>query len=62
MTVEAWAAWAYEYVLPLVGLIVVALLFDIRSKLEAIRLMMVRYFDEKYAPRYDEDGDLTPPG
>jgi hypothetical protein len=62
MAVEAWAAWAYEYVMPLVGLIVVALLFDIRSKLEAIRLMMVRYFDEKYAPRYVEDSDLRPPG
>jgi hypothetical protein len=57
MTVEAWAVWA----LLMVALLIAALLFEIRGKLEAIRFMMARYFDEKYAPRYDEDGDLSPP-
>jgi hypothetical protein len=61
MTAEAWAAWALVYVSLLIAGFIVALLFEIRGKLEAIRFMMARDFDEKYAPRYDEDGDLTPP-
>jgi hypothetical protein len=58
MTAEAWVAWAPAYVMLLVGLFIVALLFEIRGKLEAIRFMMARDFDEKYAPKYDEDGDV----
>ena len=64
VTAEAWAAWgpwALAYVFALIGLAIVALLFEIRGKLEAIRFMMDRDFDEKHAPKYDEDGDLTPP-
>ena len=60
MTAEAWAAWAHDYALPIIGLIIGALLFEIRAKLEAIRFMMERDFDERHAPRYDEDGEMMP--
>ena len=54
-------ARAHEYVFPIIGLLIVVLLFGIHGKLEAIRFMMARDFDEKHAPKYDDDGELMPP-
>jgi hypothetical protein len=40
--------------------ILVALLAEIRDKLEAIRFMMDYNFNKKSAPKFDEDGELSP--
>jgi hypothetical protein len=44
-----------------VGWILLALLAQIRGKLEAIRFIMDHNFNEKHAPKFDEDGELSPP-
>jgi hypothetical protein len=51
-----------EYALPIIGLAIVSLLFEIRGKLEAIRFMMAYDFDKKldqdYQEKLDRDDDL----
>jgi hypothetical protein len=37
----------YEYLLPILGMVVISLLFEIRGKLEAIRFMMAYDLDKK---------------
>jgi hypothetical protein len=52
----------HEYALPIVGWVIIGLLSEIYRRLEGIRFLMDHDFDEKHAPKYDEDGELLPPG
>ena len=51
-----------RYALPIVRWVIIGLLSEIHRRLEAIRFLMDHDFDEKHAPKYDEDGELSPPG
>lgn len=46
-----------EYALPIVGLAIIALLFEIRGKLEAIRFMMAYDFNKKLDQEFQEKLD-----
>ena len=46
-----------EYALPIIGLAIIALLFEIRRKLEAIRFMMAYDFNKKLDQEFQEKLD-----
>jgi hypothetical protein len=51
-----------RYALPIVRWVIIGLLSEIHRRVEAIRFLMDHDFDEKHAPKYDEDGELSLPG
>jgi hypothetical protein len=51
----------HEYALPIVGWVIIGLLCEITADSKGSGLMD-HDFDEKHAPKCDEDGELLPPG